>query len=163
MSATQLAIVLATLFPRLQRHLATHDELMGFIIESAARHHVRPSLLAAVGMIETGLGRDTAGRGAFGLTRRGLASLCRMGQARCEGSPLAAQADGAAAVLAAGRLACRTELGSLRYYHSGRCAPEAWAYAPRALRLANRIERAARNLPGGARGTLRAHRSQAPR
>src|SRR4051812_44224249 len=102
-------MAILTLYPSMRAHLAAHPSIAAAIVEEAARHHVNPAVLAAVGMLESRLGADTPR--TFGLTARGVAWLCRSGSIRCDGAPERAQAEGAAAVLETGFSRCASLAG----------------------------------------------------
>lgn len=149
-------MAILTLYPSMRGHLGAHPALATAIVEESARHHVSPTILAAVGMLESRLGADTPR--TFGLTARGVAWLCRRGSIRCDSAPERAQAEGAAAVLETGLSRCRTLAGALRYFNRGRCDLDARRYAARVIELSERIAHLVEvNAPATPRPTSPAH------
>jgi hypothetical protein len=132
-----LAALLASLppipHPQRERINDQRDAIVAMAAASSARYRVPPSVLLAVGFMETHLGTDDGEGGGWG-------------------APIDAQhphkagtSDHAARILGRGRKVCGSWEGALSWFRSGKCSPppHAEAYVRNGVRLIERMHRRA--------------------
>lgn len=129
--AALIAIVPPIPQPQRERIQLQKEKIVSMATASSARYRVPPSVLLAVGFMETHLGTDDGEGGGWGAP------------IDARHPHKAGTSDTAARILARGRRECGSWQGALSWFRSGQCSPPPFAqrYVHNGMRLIERMHR----------------------